>query len=567
VVGISGHRDLRSEDMATLERLIRGIFDELRHRYPSTPFVVLSPLAEGADRLGARVALECGARLVVPMPMPRDIYVTDFETRESLQEFEELLNRADAWFEMPLMEGVEEDDIRSYGHLRDEQYGYMGAYIVRNSQFLIALWDGVPAQLQNGTGDIVTFNLHGVPERFAPPKSLLEPVENDPVYHIVTPRVSNPKPIGEPLTLHVIYPSDSEEDDDGDKALRYVFEHTDVFNRDVLHLWDQLASDREKSRSYVIPEADLVASAPELKPTLDLYSIADSLAGHFSRHTNQTVKNLFLLVTVAAVNFDLYTHIWQKNWYLLLFYLFILVVTYFLVRRSERGNFQNKYLDYRAIAEGLRVQFFWELAGIRDSVADYYLHKQRSALDWIRYAMRVWDVPSHRDHAWSNLSGDSMDPQRLRLVLKHWVEDQFQYYKRASKREEHGLHRLEKWGNGLVVCGIALAFVQVILQAIVFPHSHHQPVHELLVAIALAPILAGLMIGYSEKRAYSDHAKQYERMSIIFANARQHLTRLLDEEDYSRAQQLIAELGREALMENGDWVLIHRDRPIEVPKG
>jgi hypothetical protein len=30
---------------------------------------------------------------------------------------------------------------------------------------------------------------------------------------------------------------------------------------------------------------------------------------------------------------------------------------------------------------------------------------------------------------------------------------------------------------------------------------------------------------------------------------------------------LIGELGREALMENGDWVLLLRERPIVLPKG
>ena len=32
------------------------------------------------------------------------------------------------------------------------------------------------------------------------------------------------------------------------------------------------------------------------------------------------------------------------------------------------------------------------------------------------------------------------------------------------------------------------------------------------------------------------------------------------------APALIEELGKEALVENGDWVLLHRERPLQVPK-
>ena len=45
-----------------------------------------------------------------------------------------------------------------------------------------------------------------------------------------------------------------------------------------------------------------------------------------------------------------------------------------------------------ALAEGLRIQIFWRLAGISDAAADHYLRKQRSELDWIRRAMRAHDL-------------------------------------------------------------------------------------------------------------------------------------------------------------------------------
>lgn len=89
VLGITGHRDLREEDREALEAFVGGVFTDLRARYPRTPLTLLSPLAEGADRLAARVALESGVRLIVPLPMPRELYERDFPT--SRAEFDRLL--------------------------------------------------------------------------------------------------------------------------------------------------------------------------------------------------------------------------------------------------------------------------------------------------------------------------------------------------------------------------------------------------------------------------------------------------------------------------------------------
>jgi hypothetical protein len=57
---------------------------------------------------------------------------------------------------------------------------------------------------------------------------------------------------------------------------------------------------------------------------------------------------------------------------------------------SPEAGLSDKYQDYRALAEGMRVQFYWRLAGLKLSVADHYLRKQRSELDWICSAIRVW---------------------------------------------------------------------------------------------------------------------------------------------------------------------------------
>ncbi|HEY1295491.1 MAG TPA: hypothetical protein VGJ60_20625, partial [Chloroflexota bacterium] len=61
LVGVTGHRDLRHADQRYLEGAVRAVLHDLRTRCPSTPLILLSPLAEGADRLVARVALDEGA--------------------------------------------------------------------------------------------------------------------------------------------------------------------------------------------------------------------------------------------------------------------------------------------------------------------------------------------------------------------------------------------------------------------------------------------------------------------------------------------------------------------------
>ena len=142
MIGVTGHRDLRPDDLPHLERKVKHIFERLRERYGSTPLLVLSPLAEGADRLVARVGLldEVGARLVVPLPMPAALYEDDFEEPGSVDEFRALLARADCTFVVP--PATDPEFISNPGRARDQRYELAGEYVVGQSQILIALWDG-----------------------------------------------------------------------------------------------------------------------------------------------------------------------------------------------------------------------------------------------------------------------------------------------------------------------------------------------------------------------------------------------------------------------------------------
>ncbi|HEX5736350.1 MAG TPA: hypothetical protein VF131_26200 [Blastocatellia bacterium] len=558
VIGVTGHRDLRAPDRKALESSVEAIFSAFRKDYPNTPLMLLSPLADGADRLVARVALDSGLSLIVPLPMPRTLYETDFETAESKAEFRSLLERAETVFTLSPFGDYTEDEIRERGPSRTEQYAQVGAYIARHSHILIALWDEVPSEKVGGTAQIVKFRLEGVPEPYGPRHTTLDLVASGPLYHIATPRESNPNPAGVPGELRKLFPKGYETDEAAEAAYHLIFLRMDQFNRDSRRLDSKLAASRQSSKEYLF-SGNRESLADSLKLIMERYAAADSLAIYFQRWTIRILRTLFLLVFVGVCFFQAYSDIRQRVVFLLV-YMSLLGVAYIFYALAKRNEYHGKYLDYRALAEGMRVQFFWLLAGLKKPVADYYLRKQRSELDWIRKAIRVWTLSMEFQEAPNKTVATS--PHQLRLVLNEWVTGQRRFFANAAKRDQRKLKWQKRFVRLFFLISVALTATQTVLQIY---QQASQGEDWLIFSMGLALVIAGLLAGYGERRALAEQIRQYAQMATIFANAEQRLTELLEKGEQAQALELLEELGKEALGENGDWVILHRERAVEVP--
>lgn len=93
-IGVTGHREMHAPD--EVARVVDRTIDDLVAAFGAdTSLVVVSALAEGADRLVAeRVLDRPGAELEVILPLAVDEYAHDFHTPASLAEFQALLGRA-----------------------------------------------------------------------------------------------------------------------------------------------------------------------------------------------------------------------------------------------------------------------------------------------------------------------------------------------------------------------------------------------------------------------------------------------------------------------------------------
>ncbi|MGH9970765.1 MAG: hypothetical protein ACREBG_23645 [Pyrinomonadaceae bacterium] len=576
IIGVTGHRDIRQDDIPKLQEQVRKILEELHRKYPATSLLVLSPLAEGADRLVAQVALEntsnkqARARLFVPLPLPREEYEKDFETRESKTEFHDLLKQAWKCFELPLVTGNTSASIQQYGPDRNKQYAQVGAYIARHSHILIALWDGKRSGLEGGTAQIVDFKLNGIPGPYAPQRPQLDIVDNGPVYHIVTPRIKNPTPDGTPFNLLIKFPEGWKSSDPLEVSYGRIFERMDTFNRDANNLCPRIGAEIEKNRQYVIPEPKALALSEAERFILDRYAIADTLAVYFQRWRRLTLITLFLIAVVAVFSFEVYADLLAHP-FILAIYPLSLATAASLYLVAKRKDFQNKHLDYRALAEGLRVQLFWSVSGLSDEVADHYLRQHRTELEWIRNAIRAWNVVAEHGCVATGPTYETIrrDPSKsLAIVLEHWVEDQRKFFEKATKRDRDRLNHRERIVLWFFFFGLGLAGLVVLLHLLLPEFREHSPLrHPLIVVMGIAPAIAAAIGGYAQKMAFSAQAKRYDWMRALFDRAARRLKLLLKGNDYQAAQQLILDLAIEALEENGDWVMIHRERTPDVYKG
>ena len=143
-IGVTGHRWIPAADKQishTIGAALKQIIEAARPSLPATEVgvTVVSALAEGADRLVAKVALEFGARLEAVLPFEQAEYEKDFDHR-SRTEFRHLLDQAASV------------SVVTPARQRDENYLRAGRAIVDRVDVLLALYDGDPARGIGGTG-------------------------------------------------------------------------------------------------------------------------------------------------------------------------------------------------------------------------------------------------------------------------------------------------------------------------------------------------------------------------------------------------------------------------------
>jgi len=558
VIGVTSHRNIPADEIEPIRQRVRDFLAQLRRDFPELPLVVLSALAEGGDQLVAYEALAVSARLVAPLPLPQELYVDDFADPVVRASFDALCARAEV-VQLPLPQGQSLLDLGKPGLARDRQYAKAGVYIASHCHILLAIWDGKVSGRLGGTAQIVKYHLSGtlpgLIDRRRDTRHVLGGGDESLLYHIVCSRGG---PDGAPaaglLPLQVLWrTADTASAADSMPAdFRLMFARMVEFNRECDKYADEIMA-----AAPARPAAETRHTA-----AIDrLFHAADWLAMHFQRRVLLAMRLTYTLAALMGIAFTFYAHMPAQNFLIYLF-LFLFASGGAVAALARYRGWHRKYLDYRALAEGLRIQSYWRRAGIsanadHEFAHDNFLQRQNIELGWIRNVMRAAGL----DVATGPMASP---PTALADVIAEWVGEsgksgQLHYYERKTI-ERTGLHHVtEAIGSLSLWGGVAIS---VFLAIFVLKLSQETKT-TLVMIMAVLSIMAAVREAYAYRKADKELIRQYRFMQRIFASARTALDRT---HDPVLQRQILLSLGDAALTEHAEWTLMQRERQVEHSK-
>jgi hypothetical protein len=515
-------------------------------------------MAEGADQIAAEVGLEIeGVRVVALLPLAREEYEQDFETKDQLTRFRTLLDNS---FEVLLAPDFYDQtahadlsqDFDNPRALRDHAYRDCARLISQQSHLLIAVWDGEPSTLVGGTSDTISHRLST--SKQIPIKGEMErfwPQEDGILLHIRAQR--------------------SDEAAASNLAPMRVAPNEIILLRQNLEpqIWitskeDEVLRNFELINSLLLERSDPSHKFPQL--TALLMEIADKeaskLQNSFKRHS-LTLLSLGILVLFLTDLQHVFTPV-----YLFFATLFFFLATALVWSRFLKGKLMDSFYQFRALAEGLRVQAVWMDCGISEDVSNEFL-RGTPDVSWIPRAIRTARFLDSVQLELSKVNRD-LSEEAITATANRWLHEQITYFGGSVQRKGAVKEAREKrqFFAKVSLISLSIAFICLVLDCLKFlPHSG--PLSES--AIRIEQIVLHLSLSISAASAAYNQLmafREIERQYAIGLNYFQQGQLILEKEESlhkskkAYVQSVVTHIGRQALQETGTWLALKRDRAV-----
>lgn len=555
-IGISGHRDAVITEAH--RKAIHNIFRGLIKRYPHSPLRLFSPLAVGADTevakifLGLNTAVEQNLGLIVPIPYDLDYYEkTQFKTPEELEIFRDLLEESEGHIVLNRLsnEAKQELDNNIDANMDElnQYYREVGEFVADSSIVLMLLWENVDNHLEGGSANIATYKKTGFYNTMPSNRMF----DNEGSLISITCYRAGKLTEGQvppPVELNPNYLEQLLADKDISKALSKIDElnekHESIAPEDIT-----------QSKEYLFPsKKPLSQSSNTLR---DVYALMDINAITNQNKYYKTLNILFVLGFLTFVAFEFYK---SFNAMPELFFLTagILAFAYGVFRRSFRQKSHDKYLENRMLAEALRIQFFWSLRDIKEPCIKL---EHRTHQNWIKHILLAcYGLSYPRMQQASEQSASNK--KTIECIKKYWIDNQKTFFLKNIKQIEKKEKRYSLSVSTSFILGLFILLGSFGVS--IFYPNHPWLLFYLILIDSLVFGAFALIVAYYEKRGYEQIKIQYSLMHKVYQTASDKLTQAQALNQNQQLDHILRLTGEEALIENGRWYTIYKDKKPEV---
>jgi len=535
--GIVGHLDAITTPYHRFQ--IEKLFREVVSAYPNSPLFLFSSLAEGADRFVASIFLDLKGNdpelngkfeLIVPMPFEDEEYKNDFNNESDI-EFDHLLKRASRKF-CTACDGKKID--------RAQHYLETGKFVADSSLILIALWDGQVGK-KGGTADIVNYKRRGDDSNVE--ESTFE--YEGSVFVLPCDRYS----CGDQASAY-----QKEETELSlktvlkDPAIKMALEKIEELNTDYLRI-DQNSISESQNLLNSNPEK---LEAPQ-KAILSWYSILDALSVRFHKRYLAIVFCLFVTGLFIVMSLAVYTNLWLNETVLAIAMLLIVLagIIYFYSRITKD---HSKYLYNRTLAEALRIQYFWNIAGINKNVSDYILRIHRKEFIWVEHILSSMYGISYNNKEISS--------EEINDLTINWIKNQADFFDSSIRKMTQKLIRFHLISNLSFIVAFVLLLSIFFLEKFYITNNY---MNYLQVLTGTLLSIFALIRAFIQITGYGQLINQYDLMNVLYNKAGSKINDINsslpeNEERHAYLKELFFIIGKEALIENGNWYLIIKEK-------
>lgn len=297
---------------------------------------------------------------------------------------------------------------------------------------------------------------------------------------------------------------------------------------------------------------------PVLNKIDEIYGAADSLSLMHAEKYRRIIFALSVAGTLLAIAFLLYDEVY---WYGMILACGVLIlVLFFISKLAGRLQCHKKYLEYRLLAEGARVQYYLCRTGLRQNVAELLPWSWQFNVPWTKeilgQLLKEGEGKNEEPGVVDMDSGTMKSTERF-SILNLWVRDQTAYHRNALGRTEARIRRNDRITRAALVLALityaaALTFEITaggLFSGRVLLSEGQIETARVVLKVAMGSFSAMTLFAgnYYGKLSLEDTAQDHRRMAALYEKTEQEILQ------NGETEELLLKLAREELSENSSW--------------